>query len=89
MTSQTVNLSSQFTSAQKYLKAQYDSRAAVLVDSLKSRACLSTILAYSCHQEDAEILLRRLCKKGEIFLERDSGVLKSLCVPRPPKKEQK
>ena len=87
MNFQTVNLSLQLTSSQNRPKAQYDTRAAILVDSLESRACLSTILAYTCHQEDAEILIRRLCKKGEIFLERDSGVLKSLCVPRSPKKE--
>ena len=63
-------------------KAQRDTRAAILVDGLESRACLSTILAYTCSLEDAKILAKRLCKKGSDFIEKDEGYLESLCVPR-------
>ena len=54
-------------------KAQYDSRTALLVDGIESRTCLSTILSYTCAFEDAEILCRRLCKKGSVFVDKDEG----------------
>ena len=60
---------------------------------MESRACLSTILSYAYCYEDAQILCRRLCKKGQVFVDKDeSSMLKSMCVPREklkvPKDEQ-
>lgn len=63
-------------------KAQYDRRPARLVDGLESRACLSTILSFAFHLEDSEKLLKRLCKKGSAFLEKDEGTLKGLSVKK-------
>ena len=57
-------------------------RTAILVDGMESRACLSTILSYTCCYEDAKTLARRLCKKGAEFVEKDeSDLLETLCVP--------
>ena len=71
-------------------KAQYDPRSAILVDGMESRACLSTILSYTCSYEDAQALARRLCKKGAEFVEKDeSDLLKTLCVPKDKIKKQK
>ena len=64
-------------------KAQHDKRTALLVDGLESRICLSTIMSYTSHYEDAKDTISKLCKKGEIFLQRDPGYLEKLCVPRP------
>ena len=76
----TISTSQQANTAKK---AQYDVRTAILVDGMESRACLSSILSYTCSYEEAESLARRLCKKGSQFVEKDEGgLLKSLCVPQ-------
>ena len=62
--------------------AQYDNRASILCDRLRSRACLSYILAYAFHLEESEILLRRLCKKGALFVTNDEGLLQSVSKSR-------
>ena len=64
-------------------RCQYDTRPALLVNGLESRACLSTILAFAYSHEDAQVLAKRLCKKGQAFVEKDDAkMLKSLCVPK-------
>ena len=79
----------QSQSASPAKKAQYDVRTAILIDGMESRACLSTILSYTCSYEDAKILSRRLCKKGTEFVEKDEGdLLKNLCVPKDKIKKQ-
>lgn len=71
-----------FSSSKKAV-AQFDIRSALLVDGLESRACLSTILSYMCSYEEAQCLVKRLCRKGADFVDQDNaGYLKQLCVPQ-------
>ena len=69
-------------------RAQDDDRAAVMVKGLESRACLTTILAYTCDAEDAKSLVRRLCKKGSLFLEKDQGMIENICAPKKVEKTE-
>ena len=78
-----------FIEKKKELKAQYNRSSALLVDKLESRACLSTILSYTCAYEDAQILARRLCRKGTDFVKDDkTNYLQQLCIPRDMLKKQ-
>ena len=67
-------------------RAQHDDRAAILVKGLESRACLTTILSYTCDAEDAKKLVRSLCKKGSDFLEKDQGMIENLCSAKKAEK---
>ena len=64
--------------------AQHDLRTAILVEGVESRTCLSIILSFTGYYEDVHALLMLLCKKGSLFLNRDFGILVTVCVPRPP-----
>jgi len=60
--------------------------AVVLVENLHTRMGISIVLSFAFTLEDSQALLRRLCRRGEAFLERDEGQLAAFCVSEPKRR---